>query len=223
MSPVLFIVANNINICYNIKMQKVFFRDITYIPNDIKMKVLCEKRQNYIDEIKDIFRKRQSILVWKLLEYVFYRYFTISDVGFFADKSGKWMSDRTDYYFSLAHSENIIAVVISDCKNIGIDVEKVSEKVFKAARYILRKEITDRNSEEVDGLIKSETAESLTLKWTDKESAFKSGNNSPCFTNCFIYDADKNKYCLSVASEKKGIELIKIGAEELVSDVHGNT
>ena len=141
------IVANACNICYNIKMLKVFFSDISGAATVGNSEVLCHVRKEYTDGIKEPFRKRQSVLVWKLLEYVFYRYFSLKDVVFSSDKSGNWTSDQTDLFFSISHSGNIVAVAVSDSERTGVDVEKVSEKIFT----LVNKLLTNGNKSTNDG------------------------------------------------------------------------
>ena len=240
------IVANSCNICYNVKMLKVFFSDISGAAGVENAEILCRVRKEYTDGIKEPYRKRQSVLVWKLLEYVFYRYFSIKDVVFSLDKSGKWTSDQTDLFFSLSHSGNIVAVAVSDSERTGVDVEKVSEKIFKLVNKLLingnkstndgkptngNKSTNDSkssNAEKVfscdheseslqDGSsLKNVSAEYLTFRWTEKESAFKSASKNPVFTSCFVFDKEKNRYCLTAASDNGGMELIKVSLKELI-------
>jgi phosphopantetheine--protein transferase-like protein len=71
-----------------------------------------------------------------------------------------------DYFFSLSHCEEVVAVAISR-KPVGLDVEKVSDRMEKIKDKILTQREFTRYEEREDKSLY------LAEKWTQKESIFK--------------------------------------------------
>lgn len=71
----------------------------------------------------------------------------------------------SDYYFSISHSDNIVAVAISKCE-IGIDIECIS----KDRKWdLLKRKIVNENEKNI--ILNS--AEEIISLWTKKEAYFK--------------------------------------------------
>jgi len=68
---------------------------------------------------------------------------------------------------SISHSGNLIGIIVSDNKNIGIDIEKISNKLDKIKHKYL-------NEFELDLVNKSQNKiETLTMFWCAKEAMYK--------------------------------------------------
>ncbi len=67
---------------------------------------------------------------------------------------------------SISHSENIATILISENKGIGIDVEKINNKVHSIKSKFL-------NQKEINYLSGYEESRNLTRAWTAKEAIYK--------------------------------------------------
>ena len=118
--------------------------------------------------------KKQKYFVWQLLlkglETLNYN---LQEIKFFKSENGRWSSNAVD--FSLSHSENIVAVAISNMP-VGVDVEKFKELNLKLANKIL----TESEMQEFLNLEKNEQNVYLIKKWTQKESIFKKSKQTVC-------------------------------------------
>lgn len=113
--------------------------------------------------------KRQKYYAWRLLGYALQQTFgyAIERIDMCKSKNGKWTTPHC--YFSLSHSENAVAVAVSD-RAIGVDVERVNAE--KAA--FLQTVLTAQEGEEIAVLTdETERVEYLFKRWTQKESFFK--------------------------------------------------
>lgn len=118
--------------------------------------------------------KKQKFFTWKLLQSALKELgFNADEIEFFKSENGKWSSNK--FHFSMSHSHNLIAVAISDCP-VGIDVEMIKPIDERLALKILNYEELSKFST----LCEKEKSKYLILKWTEKESIFKSLNQSVC-------------------------------------------
>ena len=113
-------------------MVKVYYSDITKITaNEKILDKLPLVRKQYVTSISDEKRRKQSVFIWLLLEYVLKESCGKSDYTFFVE-NGEWLAKDCEFHFSLSHSDNIVAVAISNgC--VGVDVEKCDKKVLRLA------------------------------------------------------------------------------------------
>lgn len=182
-------------------MVKVFYLDLTnYKFNFSHLDNLVEDRKLYVKSIRNKKRKDQSLVVWKLLEYAINNAFGSVNVQFFND-NGKWVDKNGKIKFSLSHSNNLVAVAVSD-DEIGVDVEMVSDKILKLkSKFNLSK--TEQNIEEY-----------LTIKWTEKESLYKANNMGDFITKAVL---DKhNKYFISVCCKEKKCDFINVNLNQII-------
>lgn len=118
--------------------------------------------------------KKQKFFTWKLLQSALKELgFNADEIEFFKSENGKWSSNK--FHFSMSHSHNLIAVAISDCP-VGIDLEMIKPIDERLALKILNYEELSKFST----LCEKEKSKYLILKWTEKESIFKSLNQSVC-------------------------------------------
>lgn len=174
------------------------------IPDEVKIdKVYPKQRAAEIENCGSEKVKREKYCVWKLLEYALNRSFglRLKKLRFDKTENGKWRTDEC--FFSLSHSDGIVAVAVSR-KAVGVDVEKISDKLEAVKdRFLTEKELSEYNIGE-DKLLY------LAEKWTQKESVFKmQGGKSfspralqaDDFVTKSIRLKDDQKYVLSVAAE----------------------
>ena len=183
-------------------MVRVFYCDISQCIDFEKfINGLQKNRREYVLSISDVLRRKQSILVFKLLEFCLTKFYLINN-PIFSENEGVWLLNDYDVKFSLSHSKNYIAVAISD-KDVGVDVEKLDGKILKLKNKF------DYVSD-AENLIKA-----LTLEWTKRESLFKAGFGNNYITEC-IYDKFFDEYCLTVCTNYSTAEFINIDLNDFI-------
>ncbi|MFM9022041.1 MAG: 4'-phosphopantetheinyl transferase family protein [Sediminibacterium sp.] len=73
------------------------------------------------------------------------------------------------YFFSLTHSGNMAAAMVSECGAVGIDIEKITDRVHR----VRHKFLSDEEWDWVQGRGEEVQRELLTLIWTVKEAVYK--------------------------------------------------
>ena len=185
-----------------LRVTKVYYSDISEITlNNNLVKSLPILRQEYVNSFNDSKRKKQSVFVWKLFEYVIEHFYGMKIKNASCDKNGVWKTEGLDVNFSFAHSNEIVAVAISD-GDVGVDVEKCSEKILK-----LKDKLTNTFSS-------LPIIEALTFEWTRRESLFKSKTGKNYYYKK-IFDVLKNQYYLTVCSDDQSADFVEINAENL--------
>lgn len=169
---------------------KVYFSDITDCEFcQAEVNAFHMIRKDYVNSITDPERKRQSAFVWMLLQKA------LADIkvdgNFSVDSKGRWRIIEGGAKFSISHSGNIVAIAIGDCDNLGVDVEKCSDKVLKLKTKL--GEVRPNNMSLI---------EHLTREWTRKESAFKAGKKCEFFSRK-IFDKNGEEYFLTLCTKDK--------------------
>ena len=140
---------------------------VAKIPSQATPKpVYPDARAQEIQACKNERVKIEKYCVWQLLAYALHRSYGVNmqKLPFAKDENGKWTTP--DYFFSLSHCEEVVAVAISR-KPVGLDVEKVSDRMEKIKDKILTQREFSRYKEREDKSLY------LAEKWTQKESIFK--------------------------------------------------
>ena len=186
-------------------MVKVFYSDITHFEfNQSEVDNFPMLRRDYVNNITDIERKRQSTFVWLLLKKA------LADINvsgtFSVDSKGKWHFVDNKVKFSLSHSNNIVAVAVGDTDYLGIDVEKCSEKVLK-----LQSKLGDYKQYNLSNI------EYITREWTKKESAYKAGKKSEFYSRK-IFDKCGEEYFLTLCSKEMISDFVYIDAKQLINN-----
>lgn len=169
---------------------KVYYTDITDCDiSKVDINAFNLIRKDYVNSITDPERKRQSAYVWLLLQKA------LADINvcgnFSVDTKGRWRVIEGGVKFSLAHSGNIVAVAFSQTDNVGVDVEKCSEKVLMLKNKLGQFKATNMSN-----------IEHLTREWTKKESAFKAGKKAEFYSRK-IYDKIGQEYFLTLCAKNK--------------------
>ena len=187
-------------------MIKIYYSDISKLPfpTEEDINLLTNVRRDYLLNITDNFKKKQSFYVWKLLEFQLKKEFDVLDFEY--DSKGFFKLKENFVNFSLSHSENIVVVAISLDK-VGVDVQILRQDILTTKKLFSDK-IQNENNLNV---------KFLTKLWVERESFIKYKsiyNETPndYFFNCIeIKDCWDNKYCLGFISEKENdVEYKKI-------------
>ena len=163
---------------------------------NLSLEIKSEIRQNYINTITNKKRRNQSIAVWALLESVVRLLYScdfeyVCDKGVFSVLGGK-------FTFSLTHSNNLVAIIISENEPVGVDAELVSDKILKLS--------SKKDTQNLSETALYQEKKELTKLWTKKESFFKA-KNALKGQYRFIKD-NQDEYCL-YASSNSHVEFIK--------------
>ena len=141
------------------------------IPSEIDYEELAPSERNAeVFAVTNETVKKSKYWAWKTLEYALFRSFgyKIRELGIIKEKNGKWACKKC--YFSISHSQNAVAVIVSN-KETGIDIEERSsfyEKFDDTNRFeSFSKKIVSKKEK-----CPSDKAELIKL-WTKKECAFK--------------------------------------------------
>ena len=189
---------------------------VARIPDSYKMKPLYPKQRNKeVRAVKNDEVRKHKYFAWKLLEYALMHTFAydITKLELTKSPSGKWVSPSCE--FSLAHSGDLVAVVLSR-KPVGVDIQ-VQKDIISATfveRMFTQKE-QKKLAELADDSARSKQVLSL---WAQKESIFKTFNSDkyiPAEIKTSEYDVytemldiDGKSYHLAVAGSD--ISKIKI-------------
>ena len=113
---------------------------------------------------------------------------------------------------SISHSNEIVAIGISNEIDFGIDVQFKTDKVFKIQSKFL-------SEMEIKFLGKKNDLESLIKVWSAKESIYKAlGKKGVSFSNDLEIDIKKNKDLFKVGYYKKNNTKIKFDLDFLFID-----
>ena len=137
--------------------------EISETINDLKTELLLsEYSLKLLDQRKSVIHKKQFLAIRNILKEL-----SIDDQDLVYEESGKpFIRDGQNISFS--HSNIYVAVIISK-QIVGIDIETVSDRIFKIKNKFLETELKypiEFNQE------------TLLVYWNIKESIFKSLRNS---------------------------------------------
>ena len=141
---------------------KVLIWKIEESLEDLTMGIeLTEQSKKRVDAMKSILHQQGFMSIRQLLKQVGY-----VDADVFYDEFGKpHLKDKN--YLSISHSFNFTAIIISEKKPVGIDVEKQRDKIVKIAHKFTP-------IEEYNTIANHEALVSkLTIVWGAKESLYK--------------------------------------------------
>ncbi len=186
-----------------IRVIKVYYCVVAEFNCDEKLiKSLPKVRREYVNGFTDKKRQTQSVYVWKLLEYALNKDFNLRSTEFCQNLDGAWFVKNNEVFFSLAHSNNIVAVAVSNVEPIGIDVEQCSDKILKIEKKLNAK---CENFSKIDA---------LTLKWTKKESLYKAKSGN-IYSYKKIADNCGCSYYLTVCANDDNVEFNNIDVNEI--------
>lgn len=146
---------------------------INYLPSNVKLHLL--KRNDKA--------RRESLMGYLLLTYAVSKYYgklTILDLDY---SNNKPFIINSNLKFNLSHSNNTVALAISDEYNIGIDIERIRPLDMRLARRIA-------NDIEIKNI---DSGKDLISLWTKKE-AFVKLNGDSIFSNIKELKLDSKSY-----------------------------
>lgn len=131
--------------------------------------VFPPERERYIAGTAQKELKNRRYLSWKLLEYAVGQSFGLDFQTLRLGKSplGKWECDKL--YFSLSHTEGMVAAAVSDAP-VGLDMENI--RVFREKFSHRIPSFLQKIAAETEQDIPPDPDAALSL-WTAKESIFK--------------------------------------------------
>ena len=141
---------------------KVLIWKIEESLEDLTMGIeLTEQSKKRVDAMKSILHQQGFMSIRQLLKQVGY-----VDADVFYDEFGKpHLKDKN--YLSISHSFTFTAIIISEKKPVGVDVEKQRDKIVKIAHKFTP-------IEEYKTIANHEALVSkLTIVWGAKESLYK--------------------------------------------------
>jgi phosphopantetheinyl transferase len=112
------------------------------------------------EKIKNEKRKKEWLGARILLREIIGKYTQI-----FYDQKGKPFVNE-NFFVSVSHTDTLIAVLVSKNPELGVDIEKISERILKTAHKFTDKTFTESADNET--LIKF-----FHLKWSAKETLYK--------------------------------------------------
>ena len=132
-------------------------------------RITSKKRKAEIEKIKNPQVKAEKFFAWLLLEHAVKSSFDykLSSLNPRKTADGKWVADRI--FFSISHSDGIIAVAISD-KPVGVDIQR---EVAPRAKNFAEKVLNERELSELRHLSDKDKTGYLIELWSKKEALFK--------------------------------------------------
>lgn len=146
---------------------------INYLPSNVKEHLL--KRHDKA--------RRESLMGYLLLTYAISKYYgklTVVDLDY---SNNKPFIINSNLKFNLSHSNNVVALALSDEYNIGIDIERIRPLDMRLARRI---------ANDIE-LIDIKSGFDLISLWTKKE-AFVKLNGGSIFSNIKELKLDSASY-----------------------------
>lgn len=203
-----------VEIWYNKSVVKVYysFIDEHFSVSSETMGCFPDCRREYVNKITDPVKKRQSVIVWKLLEYALKDFLTSEKVAktdyYFDGKKFRLKNDAA--FFSLSHSGAAYSVAVSDSL-CATDIEILSDKILRCERKILSLsggQIPIYATDKIDILARI---------WTAYECKIKSGGDYSVKFNKL--DFSGNEYMLAYSSERdiESARLTRVYAEEFLN------
>lgn len=188
-------------------MLNLYLADISNLDIEQDMSLFSDYRKHKIERIKLPLKRKQSIGAELLLMHALKE--VMPDISFplaiKCEDIGKPVFEKLPLYFSLSHSENYAACVISD-KAVGLDIEfdqqnneKIAERFFLKHEKDWLKSAADKNGV-------------FSKIWTAKESALKllGTGLSKGLSSIAVYDD-----CVLVEPEVKRINVRWFESENL--------
>lgn len=87
--------------------------------------------------------------------------------------SGKPLLPVCGKHLSISHSGDYVAVALSDCNEVGVDIEKSGDKVMRVIHKFL-------SEEEISSLSSFDTLHDVLIRWSAKESVYKIIGEEAC-------------------------------------------
>jgi len=133
--------------------------ELDYLKQEI-FEYLNPDEKKYFEEIKNLKRKKEWLIVRILLKNKLKNYETI-----FYDLNNKPYL-KSGLQIGISHSQDFVGIILSKNQNVSIDIEKVSDKSQKIKNKFLSKT-------EIENIINEDLNLTYTLLWSAKETLYK--------------------------------------------------
>ncbi|MCD6112847.1 MAG: 4'-phosphopantetheinyl transferase superfamily protein [Bacteroidales bacterium] len=161
--------------------------EITESENELLRNInLKEKEKDFFKSLKNSTRRKH----WLSYRNIINSFLKNNDTEIYYDENLKPHFLNLDYNFSVSHSGDFAAVILSKKNKVGIDIEQINPRVKKViTKFLNDYEIKNFNSEE------NISIEKLYVYWCAKESLLKlyGKKNLDFKKNIIIQDFDYNK------------------------------
>ena len=158
----------------------------------LQLRPLSEQENTIFSAIKNSKRRKEWLINRILLNYLAGKDFLIDYLP-----NGKPLLLKPKWFLSISHSENFVAVFVSQHREIGIDIEKNRENIgLLKHKFLLPEEL-----ESID------TADNQLLHvfWGAKEAMYKIYSaHSPLFTEHLSVQYVDYQKCTAIGNIKKG-------------------
>lgn len=142
--------------------------------------------QEFVNEIGGYKSERRQI------EYLSVRALLLNALGhecqvFHADDGKPFLSDGDGMHVSISHTKGYASIFLSPNRNVGVDVEQISDRIFRVKNTFL--------SEEEQKNIDSSDKIQLLLCWSAKETVYKlmPGLSLEYWNQIIIRELDMNR------------------------------
>ena len=164
---------------------------------------LSKKDLNSILSLRLAKRRKERIACRKALAFLM----QTSDIDISYGKSGEPLMEG--YHISFSHSGEYAAAIVSKTKKVGIDIERISEKILNLYPKFV-------NEEELK-FLDFKNPKEITQIWSAKEAIYKlSSGKSPDFLHNIFIDKSLHSASLIFSEEKVNIDLVHWAWEGLI-------
>ena len=165
----------------------------------LRLRPLSEKEKDYFTSLKNNKRRKEWLANRILLEHLIGKKFSLNYLS-----NGKPVLLNPKLFLSISHSNNFVAVFVSNNREIGIDIEQIKETIgLLKDKFLLPEE---------SQLIDVSNSRLLHIYWGAKEAMYKMYSSSrPLFTEHL------SVFCIDY---QKGTAIGKIKKENLDTTVN---
>lgn len=124
------------------------------------------------------------------------------------DDNGKPTLSNAELKISISHTKDYAAVYVSPCRELGIDIEQMSDKIFRVKNKFL-------NEEECKAIDSTDKIQ-LLLCWSAKEAVYKlvPGLRPDYWEQVLVVDLSLEKQCMTLDVEGIGPLLLHFQVDE---------
>jgi 4'-phosphopantetheinyl transferase len=153
-------------------------------------------------------RRQKEWLASRILVYELLKEFTSEPMQLFCNAHGKPVFEEDKYHISITHSPELIAVLLSDKYEVGIDVELISPKALRVAHKFL----TDVEFEQTGNQI-----ETTCLYWSAKETLYKLYSYKQLIfkENLLLQPSDSNNMLVGQVKTENFSKLYQVNFERI--------
>lgn len=154
-----------------------------------RLKFVSEKRRQKVLSYKTREDQKRSLAAGMLLEHILEEHGYSKDMVATEENGKLYLPGVSDFYFSLSHSGEYAACVVSDVP-VGVDIQKKR----KTSANIARRFFQGEEAERIESRQGEEQTDLFFRYWTGKESYLKlTGQGIFCGMDNFFVDLEEKK------------------------------